>query len=110
MAFRFLVIDGALHLVWARRGPILDRGFDLSFVALTFPSCSTAIAGLQYASPPDRAGSSGASGPLLLALRAYAFAVAGAVAVTVVVVALGCAKIAAGEARRRSRPRKPTVT
>ena len=45
-----------------------------------------------------------------VALRAYAFAVAGVVAVTVVVVALGCAKIAAGEARRRSRPRKPTAT
>lgn len=105
-----LVFWLTLYCLWARRGPILDRGFDLSFVALTFPSCSTAIAGLQYASPPDRAGSSGASGPLLLALRAYAFAVAGAVAVTVVVVALGCAKIAAGEARRRSRPRKPTVT
>ena len=105
-----LVFWLTLYCLWARRGPILERGFDLSFVALTFPSCSTAIAGLQYASPPDRAGSSGASGPLLLALRAYAFAVAGAVAVTVVVVALGCAKIATGEARRRSRPRKPTAT
>mmetsp|Transcript_21967 Transcript_21967/g.34120 ORF Transcript_21967/g.34120 Transcript_21967/m.34120 type:complete len:447 (+) Transcript_21967:84-1424(+) len=98
-----LVFWITLYCLWARRGPIRERGFDLSFVALTFPSCSTAIAGLQYASPPANAAASGADGTLLLLLRIYTFAVAGCVALTVVVVALGCAKIAVDELRRRAR-------
>ena len=107
-----LVFWLTLYCLWARRKPILDRGFDLSFVALTFPSCSTAIAGLQYSSPPDKAGSSGASGAPLLLLRVYAFFVAAVVAITVIVVAAGVAKMAVDDVRRRSqpRPRKSTLT
>ena len=105
-----LVFWLTLYCLWARRKPILDRGFDLSFVALTFPSCSTAIAGLQYSSPPDKAGSSGASGAPLLLLRVYAFFVAAVVAITVIVVAAGVAKMAVDDVRRRSQPRPRTST
>lgn len=38
-----------LYSVWRRRRPIFtERGFGLDWAAFTFPSCSTAVAALQY--------------------------------------------------------------
>lgn len=44
-----------LLALWRRRRPIWSKGFGLDWAAFTFPSCSSAVAALQYAaSPPSR--------------------------------------------------------
>ena len=101
-----LVFWLTLYGVYDRRDAIATRGFDLSWAAFTFPSCSTAIAALQYANSPSDPAASGITGAPLIALRAYAFAVAACVAAVVVFVAAGCLGLTLRECwtRWRSHP------
>ena len=78
----FLVASSVLWLtllaLWRRRRAICSDGFAPSFAALTFPSCSSAVAALQYAGDPaaDAAAPRGLPVALRGALFVYAVALA----------------------------------
>ena len=78
----FLVASGVLWLtllaLWKRRHAIRKGGFAPSFAAFTFPSCSSAVAALQYAADPaaDAAAPRGLPAALRSALLVYAVALA----------------------------------
>lgn len=103
-----LVFWLTLYGVWDRRAAIKARGFDLSWAAFTFPSCSTAIVALQYGSVTSDPASSRAPAHLLLALRAYSYVVAFTVAAVVIGVAMRILAIACAECARRLRRSPPS--
>ena len=67
-----------LLALWRRRAAIRTQGFAPNFAALTFPSCSSAVAALQYAADPraDAAAPRGLAPGARVALQVYAVALA----------------------------------
>ena len=67
-----------LLALWRRRAAIRTQGFAPNFTALTFPSCSSAVAALQYAADPraDAAAPRGLARGARGALQVYAVALA----------------------------------
>jgi len=72
-----------VYATWRRRRPILEKGFGIDWANFVFPTCSSAVAVLQYTSarPHDPAATSWAGMGTSWA-RVYAFAV-GALALTI---------------------------
>jgi hypothetical protein len=101
--FSTLVFWLTLHGIWDRRAAIRHRGFDLSWAAFTFPSCSTAIVTLQYAMRSSDPAASGATGARLLGLKSYSILVTGSVVCVVVFVVARLTALALKDLGRRWR-------
>lgn len=101
--FSTLVFWLTLYGVWDRRAAIRHRGFDLSWAAFTFPSCSTAIVTLQYSMRSSDPAASGATGARLLGLKSYSILVTGSVVCVVLFVAAGITALALKDLGRRWR-------
>ena len=87
VAMSTLVLWLNVYAFWRRRAAIAARGVRADWVALTFPSCSSAVAALQYSSARADPASPALPPPARAIARAYALGLAALVLAVVFAVA-----------------------